>query len=137
MAVKGVALIDSRVECWDYGPVVPDIFHEFKCYGKDPITQKAVQFVASSSKGIGNLDDFEIVEISLSDDERADASDFLKKVWRLYGSISATRLSNMTHVPGSPWSQVKAKYDGSPPRGADIPDLTITEHFQSLLQKRG
>jgi len=33
-------LIGKQVEAWTYGPVIPSVYHDFKHYGRDPITQQ-------------------------------------------------------------------------------------------------
>src|SRR5258708_4237314 len=38
LAVTGKPLIDEYVEAWPYGPVIPSLYHRFKSYGADPIT---------------------------------------------------------------------------------------------------
>src|SRR5690606_31455479 len=30
-------LFNSRIEAWKYGPVIPDLYHATKSYGRDPI----------------------------------------------------------------------------------------------------
>ncbi len=34
---NGELLVSSHFEAWDYGPVAPDLYHEFKKYGGNPI----------------------------------------------------------------------------------------------------
>ena len=31
------ACFNNRIEAWDLGPVVPDVYHQFKVYGSNPI----------------------------------------------------------------------------------------------------
>ena len=38
LGVTGEPLIDERFEAWQYGPVVPSIYHQFKAFGRRPIT---------------------------------------------------------------------------------------------------
>ena len=35
----------DRVEAWKYGPVIPSVYHSFKCYGKDNIDKLTTVFV--------------------------------------------------------------------------------------------
>jgi uncharacterized phage-associated protein len=120
LAIKNVALIDECVEAWEYGPVIPSIYHAFKQFGSGPITEKAtkLEFVDSDS--------FRIVTPTIEDPE---TMQFLKTIWEGYGDLSAMRLSNMTHQPDSPWSEIYAANRGR--KGVDIPDSKIRDYFVS------
>ncbi len=37
----GEPIFDERIEAWTYGPVVPDVYHEFKKYSKSDISYNA------------------------------------------------------------------------------------------------
>src|SRR4051812_38412301 len=37
-------LLDEYVEAWQYGPVIPDLYHAFKSFGSNPITGRAVSW---------------------------------------------------------------------------------------------
>ena len=38
----------DRVEAWRYGPVIPSVYHSFKCYGKDNIDKPTTVFVPTA-----------------------------------------------------------------------------------------
>src|SRR4051794_9267350 len=40
----GQPLIDEAIEAWDYGPVIPSIYHEFKRFGSGSITARATDW---------------------------------------------------------------------------------------------
>ena len=40
-AAYGEPLLDSTIEAWDYGPVVPEIYREFRDCGSAPIRRLA------------------------------------------------------------------------------------------------
>ena len=45
LALLNFSLLDSRfddVEAWKYGPVIPSVYHSFKCYRNGPITDKTI-----------------------------------------------------------------------------------------------
>lgn len=45
LAINKTSLLDNRfdkVEAWKYGPVIPSVYHSFKQYRSEPITEKAV-----------------------------------------------------------------------------------------------
>ena len=37
LAIRNAPLIDEVIEAWEYGPVVPNVYHEFKKFGNRPI----------------------------------------------------------------------------------------------------
>lgn len=85
-------LIKEAVFAWDWGPVIPAIYHEFKIFGKDPIEGYAKE----PEKG-------KMREIPPPQDEITRA--VLKGVWGLYGKMDGYQLANLTHKPGTPWEQ--------------------------------
>jgi len=64
-------LFRNRIEAWKYGPVIPDLYHATKCYGRDPIPLSLVQEESSSV-----------------DDE---TKQFLESVFDRYGKFSGVR----------------------------------------------
>jgi len=51
--------------------------------------------------------------------------DFLEQIYNIYGSMSAFRLSELTHEPGGPWATAR-KWRGW---YAEIPDQLIKVHY--------
>ena len=50
LAINKESLLDKRfdkVEAWKYGPVIPSVYHSFKQYKADPITEKAVVMIGT------------------------------------------------------------------------------------------
>ena len=74
LAIFGSPLFDEAIYAWVNGPVVEEIYHEYKRYGKQPI------------------DTFEYVS-SLSEEDL----EFLEEVWNVFGQFSAWKLRDMTH----------------------------------------
>lgn len=129
LAVVGVPLVHEQVEAWKWGPVIRSLYYEFREFGNQSISGRAIHF---SMDGPG----FEFDQTTPSiDEEAADAEDanrakaLLKKVWDVYKEFTAIQLSKMTHEVGSPWDKVFQKYSGDPPKGTDIPEDSIREHF--------
>lgn len=75
------ALFDEKLWAWTHGPVVPDMYHEYKIYGAGPIT---VSQYDSSAK-------FDEEELEL-----------LNEVWSVFGQFSAWKLRDMSHNE-KPW----------------------------------
>ena len=118
---------DEFAEAWQYGPVFPSVYHEFKEFGKSAVTGKASDFRLESDY------DFELYEPSVPVDDE-DAQDLLKKVWEIYGKYSGLALSDVTHQPDTPWHVIWNKSGGR--RNADIPNEIIREHYQELAKAR-
>jgi uncharacterized phage-associated protein len=75
------ALFPEELKAWTYGPVVPDIYHEYKKYGAAPISE------------------LEYDPIKKFDDEQLE---LLNEVWSVFGQFSAWKLRDMSHNE-SPW----------------------------------
>jgi uncharacterized phage-associated protein len=82
LALTGDPLFDEPIEAWKYGPVVRDIYHEFRVYGELNI-QRAVD-----SNDINHLTDKQKKVIAY--------------VWVKLGELSAGTLVDMTHSE-TPW----------------------------------
>ncbi|MGC1468389.1 MAG: type II toxin-antitoxin system antitoxin SocA domain-containing protein [Sphingorhabdus sp.] len=107
LEMRNAPLFSNRVEAWRYGPVIPDVYNAFRSQGINPT--KPVEAFSSPS---------EAVDVS-----------FLEQIYKIYGSLSAFRLSELTHEPGGPW-ETASKLGGS---YAEIPNDLILGHY---VQKR-
>ena len=105
-------LFSERIEAWKYGPVIPDLYHVTKKFGRNSIP-------------------FDLIgdeEFSTEGDQRS----ILQEVVDKYGKLSGYALSSLTHEAGSPWEQVYR--EGC--QGLEIPDSIIREHYKKLLHER-
>lgn len=85
-------------EAWQYGPIVPELYHEFKRFGSAPIQGWSVDFDHETEK-------FNIPVVRDSDGEALRA---LNLTWILYGQASSIALIQVTHLPGGPWARARA-----------------------------
>lgn len=81
LARTGAPLFQDDFEAWEWGPVVPAVYHRYKKHRDCPI-----------EKADPPVGDFE---------EREYAS--LLDTLREFGGYTTSRLMNMTHAPGGPW----------------------------------
>lgn len=102
----GVSLFPEVMEAWSHGPVVPDIYHAVKKYGRSPIDPD--EFVSEDF----NWDDYRDVEGSLIE------------TWQKYGPYAAWALRNLTHTE-SPWIKSFVPDGSSTP----ITDADLKEFF--------
>jgi uncharacterized phage-associated protein len=114
-------LISEPIEAWDYGPVVPTLYRELKAYGAGAITEHIKDFEPKPEGG------FRFAAPGVRD---AVELSFLRRIWDVYGKLSATQLSAMTHRPDTPWTTVRNRNPGA--RGAVIPDELMRAYFQQL-----
>lgn len=81
LEMLGRPLFENRIEAWRYGPVIPDVYRTFRPQG------------INSTK----IDPAFPVPNDLEDQK------FLEQIYAIYGDMSPTRLSDLTHTPGGPW----------------------------------
>ncbi len=82
----GRPLFEDKIQAWEYGPVVSDVYHAYKTCGKTPIQEPL----------------YETDEKIFSSDEL----ELLIDIYNNYGKYTSIALKNMTHVAGSPWDRV-------------------------------
>ncbi|WP_309627296.1 type II toxin-antitoxin system antitoxin SocA domain-containing protein [Brevundimonas sp.] len=96
----GQPLINEEFEAWNYGPVVPSVYSQFKEFSRQPITKRAVTFnpiTRSSSVQVAELDP------ALKDQVRA--------IFDMYIDVDAGLLSGISHRPGGPWSRAFEQFE--------------------------
>lgn len=80
----GTALFDDKIEAWQFGPVVPSVYNEFKSFGRNPI----------------ELTDYECTNI-ISDET---CINYLDEFCEHFMKYSSTDLVSMTHNE-EPWKK--------------------------------
>lgn len=80
-------LFDAAFARWQYGPVIPEIYQEFKDFGAGIINRFA-------SDAFGNKPQI----------QEAKVLNFIDKIIEVYGNYTGPQLSAMTHQPGTAWS---------------------------------
>lgn len=112
MALRDKSLFNNRVEAWQYGPVIPDLYHATKVFGRRPIPLDVV--------GDAN-------EIDVSDEDKK----FLEAVYNKYSKLDGIALSYLTHRAGTPWTQA---YEPDI-RNIEIPKHLIARHYKELSKE--
>lgn len=115
---------DEYVEAWQYGPVFPSVYHEFKHYGASPILDYATDYKLVKRK-------FKLVTPRVETDD-VNAVALLGRIWKVYGRFSGTQLSGMTHAPGTPWAIVWN--ENKDMRNVHIPNELICKHYLRLME---
>ena len=109
LAIFGGKLFQEQIQAWKYGPVIPDLYHATKRFGRKEIA-------------IDNL-------LSYPGLANPAIEGFLGDVVAKYGHLSGPTLSSITHQSGSPWDQVYR--EGS--ANIEIPNHLIKEHYQRIM----
>lgn len=108
LAIYGEPLFKERIEAWDHGPVIPDLYHRFKEYGSNTISKP------------------DYIDFSKYSPEE---KELLDEIWSVFGQYSAWKLRNMTHVE-PPW---RCAYENSP--SSVISEKSMIDYFTTLLEK--
>lgn len=113
LGLRNKELFKNRIEAWQYGPVIPDLYHATKSYARSQIPMSV----------IGEPDD-----IPIAHEDR----EFLEEVFSKYGHLDGISLSYLTHRAGTPWTQVYTPGV----RHIQIPDHLIAAHYKDLASGR-
>jgi uncharacterized phage-associated protein len=119
LGLTGDALIDQNPEAWQYGPVIPSVYHHYKHYRSSPIK--------NSNHFINPCD-----EINQTDQK------FLRSVWDTYQGHSALDLSALTHQVNTPWfitwNNLSHNSSALGINNKQIPDNLIKKHYQEKIE---
>lgn len=107
LALHGGPLFAERIEAWEHGPVVPELYHHYKGHGAGNIPAPAAS----------DPDDY----------DRASA-ELLDEVYDVFGQYSAWKLRNMTHED-RPW--IDAYQNGE--RGRVISHVALRDYFKDYV----
>jgi uncharacterized phage-associated protein len=116
LAKFGEPLIREDFEAWQFGPVVPSIYNEFRLHGSDPILVDAP----------GKLEP-ELRTLS------PEAQDAINYTWDATKDVSAYKLSGWTHKKDSPWAAAYRPLA----IGSVIPNHDIQTYFTQFLSTNG
>ena len=102
-------LFPQTICAWQHGPVVEELYQQYKSFKKYPIEVDDVSYPQ-----------FDNVVL-----------DVLGEVWETYSPCTDTHLRNITHRPDAPWSKVYNSRD----RNIEIPPSVIRDYFKDLNAK--
>lgn len=105
LALYGRPLFPERIEAWTDGPVVPELYHEYRGHGSDSIPYP------------GEAD------LSVYD---AQTRELLDEVYAVYGQFSAWKLRDMTHSE-PPWCDT--------PSGQEIQHDDLMSYFATRVAR--
>lgn len=111
---NGDPLIQEEFQAWQFGPVIPNIYYEYKTFGNQPIICDS-KYSSDENK-------------NLQDDELAMRA--IDYTWQVTKNLSAYTLSNWTHIKGSPWEVTYVPGFSSIP----IDNILIAKYFKKMFE---
>lgn len=113
LAINDAPLVNEVPEAWDGGPVFRSIWDHIRDHG---LNRDTCLMEHPRTK--------EPYQTQLSDAERA----VIRHVWNRYQKYSGRELSQMTHQPGTPWTETYLKHGRNNP----IPNELVKRHYVEL-----
>lgn len=115
---KRTPCFDEKIEAWDFGPVVPKAYREYKQYGSGDIpTIKS--YIMFDENDIWNSKRIKFEDTAIADEDKA----LIDKVTDKFADYSATDFVSLTHRQ-SPWIDAYAPYPNN-----EITVNAIREYF--------
>ena len=119
LITTGQPLIEQSFEAWDYGPVVPCLYQEFKSYGAQPIDSLAQVFNPTTCKreyaAPTNLGQYTYI---------------VRSTFDAYLKYTASALSEMSHLEKGPWAEALRQFSKGSPEGRRIKNQIIVKYHQ-------
>lgn len=122
LAITGKPLLTEPAMAWKYGPVVLSVYHNFKEFGGDPITEM---------KGRSDIES-DWNPSTLGEMERR----YLDLIYNRYKHLNGLQLSTLTHMVDTPWYITWHDNGGCNQHNAVIPNDLIEEHYKKLLNEQ-
>lgn len=113
-------LIRHKFEAWEFGPVLPYLYREFKSFERAPIKGRATQ--------IDPLDGRKRV-VQYSFDQETESH--LRQIVAFYSRLRTSDLVELSHVVGGPWYKAW-HHGGNINPGMKINDDEIAEFYSKV-----
>lgn len=112
LGMFGNKIFEQKVEAWEYGPVIADVYHSVKHFVNQPIDETMPAYPARFNDAETHI---------------------LNEVYRVYGKRSGGALSGHTHKPGTPWHQTKE--ENPTDRRVEISPERIEEYYKGIIRE--
>ena len=117
LAKTGAPLIDAKIEAWEYGPVIREVYSEFKKFGASEINGRAYRF-----------DVDKLQKVLCADSVSPDDLVFIEDQFSRYGHFGVGKLVGISHEKGGPWDVVYNR-SGRVNPGMEISNELIRAYF--------
>ena len=131
-AFKDDPLVDDEfAEAWEYGPVFPSLYHEFKHRGNRPIMDFATEIDYES---VVDPDADIIVKTPQISDDDTFTQGLLDRIWEKYGPYTGVHLSDLTHRQGSPWQITRSRMENASIKNVNIENEEIKKYYKNRVR---
>lgn len=113
----GARILSDRFEAWQFGPVCPTAYHEFKHFGSGEINELSLNPFSGTPW-----------PASLSTKQKQ----LVGEILRIYGSLTGPQMSHLTHKSGTPWDKT---WNGGVGKGDTIEPQLVHEEFKGLRNR--
>jgi len=113
LALLDKPLFNEPIEAWIHGPVVPQLYQEYKQYGWEEIPRK----VCASEKIKGN------------------SLELLKEVYKVYGQLDGDELEILSHEE-EPWIKARQDLDELEPSHEIISHDIMRNYYLKIYEKQ-
>ena len=110
LGLIGRPLISDRIEAWQYGPVIPELYRTIRRFKSSPV----IGPIAGTEK-------------CLTGSEK----NLIRQTYDIYGRLSGPSLSRLTHQKGSPWDNTYIKGSFGLPISNDL----IEDHYGEMAAR--
>ncbi len=131
LATRGEPLFDNPILAWPYGPVLPDVYSEFKHVGLRAIRSRAFTYQPT----LDEVREYDIRDADLTYDAIQSSREVLDHVWQSYKDYSGSQLGELTNGEGSPWHEVTHDKKRADFRGLTISNESIRRYYTSLARR--
>jgi uncharacterized phage-associated protein len=119
----GHPFLSAKPEVWRYGPVFSSVYWKFNRFGSSPIT---------TPQPLNPFKD----EASFLPREVEEESNFIDRIWDMYGNFDGMFLSEQAHKNGTPWQLAAENCNYKVPQNFPIDD-EITKSYFCGLERTG
>lgn len=106
-------LFNGRFQAWIHGPVLPELYQEYKSYGRKPIDK---------------------TEVPDSVRKKPDVLDIIELVYKSYGHLDGDELEYLTHLE-EPWLAARKGYRPDEPCQNEIDDHIIYQYYSKVYEE--
>lgn len=112
LGFNSVPLISDEIQAWQYGPVIPSLYHVIKRFSTNAV-------------------DPELIDLYSEREVDHETAEFLRSIWNVYGKMNAIELSARTHETGTAWANT---YTGA--YHVIMSNEAIESHYKDLIHKK-